>query len=111
MALSRGVPLTNALGGLQCCNKAILCIKIVQLASVTKGTDPPLERTINFCLWISSYWLSNPQVIPKGSQSLMAQKFLSKPKQSFEKDLQTELLQFLVHEGLYNGVYNLAEKL
>ena len=32
----------------------------------------------------------------------------SKPKQSFKRHLQTELLQFLVHEGVY--VHNLADK-
>ena len=35
----------------------------------------------------------------------------SKPKQSSKKHLQTKLLQFLVHEGVYVDVYNLADKL
>ena len=37
--------------------------------------------------------------------------FKSKPKQLFKKQLQTKLLQFLVHEGVYVDVYNLADKL
>ena len=35
----------------------------------------------------------------------------SKPKQLCKKHLQTKLLQFLVHEGAYIDVYNLADKL
>ena len=35
----------------------------------------------------------------------------SKPKQLFKKHLQTKLLQFLVYEGVYVDVYNLADKL
>ena len=35
----------------------------------------------------------------------------SKPKQSFKRHPQTKLLQFLVHEGVYVDVYNLADKL
>ena len=35
----------------------------------------------------------------------------SKPKQSFKKTLQTKLLQFLVLDGVYVDVYNLAAKL
>ena len=39
--------------------------------------------------------------------------FLKKPKSKplFEKHLQTKLLQFLMHEGVYVDVYNLADKL
>ena len=37
--------------------------------------------------------------------------FKSKPKQLlFKKHLQTKLLQFLVHEGVYVDVYNFADK-
>jgi len=37
--------------------------------------------------------------------------FKLKPKHLFKKHLQTKLLQFLVHEGVYVDVYNLAGKL
>ena len=33
------------------------------------------------------------------------------PKQSFQKQLEIKLLQFLVHKGVYTDVYNLADKL
>ena len=36
--------------------------------------------------------------------------FKSKPKQLFKKHLQTKLLQFLVHEGVYVDVYNFHDK-
>ena len=35
----------------------------------------------------------------------------SKPKQSLKKHLRTELLQSIVHEGIYVDVYTLADKL
>ena len=50
-------------------------------------------------------------IINKHDWNTIPELLKSKPKQLFKKHLQTKLLQFLVHEGVYVDVYNLADKL
>ena len=44
-------------------------------------------------------------------QDLELESGTKSPKQSFKRHLKTKLLQFLVHDGVYVDVYNLADKL